>query len=132
MAVQANLQPSSRPVLHAVRLNHPPFLPCTDTEVIALLANSGADISASNSAHITPLHVATMRGHRDALKLLIGLGANVNASSAGGFTPLHCAIERAHADLVDDLIDSGCRIKNSHPLMVRIMCSFRTAQVPVH
>jgi ankyrin repeat protein len=74
----------------------------TDTTIMKLLIEHGADVNATNDFQETPLHSAIgymelinedvniiMRTRRGIFDLLIDNGANVNARNAEGMTPLH-------------------------------------------
>src|SRR6201996_5865555 len=62
-----------------------------EPQVIRLLLEHGADVSARDDTHSTPLHLASSNGNNDAVKLLIRHGADVNAQDERHMTPLHRA-----------------------------------------
>lgn len=47
-----------------------------EPEVVALLAESGADLSARNKRRQTPLHVAVNKGHVSVIKVLLREGCH--------------------------------------------------------
>jgi len=63
-------------------------------EVVQLLVERGANVSAQDVLGWTPLHVAAGNGHSDVVEFLIGKGVDVNAKDRYGRTPLHYAALR--------------------------------------
>ena len=57
-------------------------------EVVELLIDSGADVSAKDVGGWTPLHLAAGGDHKEIAELLIAEGADVNAKNVDGETPL--------------------------------------------
>ena len=55
----------------------------------------------------TPLHYATVSGHKEIAELLIIKGANVNAKLATDETPLDNAISHGHTETADLLRKHG-------------------------
>ena len=58
--------------------------------VVELLLANKADLHATCEEGFTPLHYASMMGHKKVVKLLLARNADVNAKSSAGATPLHC------------------------------------------
>ena len=58
----------------------------------------------------TPLHLSTIRGHKEIAELLIAKGADVNAKLQDGFTPLHYAADEGHKEVVELLIAKGADV----------------------
>ena len=56
-----------------------------------LLIQHGADVTARDEAHSTPLHLASSKGSSETVKLLICHGADSNARDGKRMTPLHLA-----------------------------------------
>ena len=56
---------------------------------------------------LTPLHVATEKGHTDMVTLLLEHGANVDAVDRLGRSPLHIAIHNDDADLARRLLEAN-------------------------
>ena len=78
------------------------------------LIQYGADVNAGNSQRSTPLHTASMCGHREKALSLIQHGAHVNAE--GGLdqsTPLHNASLRGHNETVLCLIQHGADVNTT-------------------
>ncbi len=75
--------------------------------------DSGVDVNAKNNAEMTPLHYASMMGHKEVSGLLITNGADVNAKSQFqnfGETPLHHAAWGSHKEIVVLLITKGADV----------------------
>ena len=56
-----------------------------------LLIKHGADVTARNDTHSTPLHLASSKGSAESVDLLIQHGSDVNAKDVNQSTPLHLA-----------------------------------------
>ena len=56
-----------------------------------LLIRNGADVTARDDTHSTPLHLASAKGCSETVDLLTNHGADVNAQNAKQATPLHLA-----------------------------------------
>lgn len=63
----------------------------------------------------TPLCLAIVHGHRDAVVLLLQHGADVNRPLVNKKTPLHYAVENDKWDIVHDLIDRGADVNAGSP-----------------
>lgn len=61
-------------------------------DIVQKLVKHGADVNAQTVSGWTPMHIAAMRGHLDALALFLFYGANVNAMSARNETILSTAV----------------------------------------
>jgi ankyrin repeat protein len=61
------------------------------TETVRLLIKHGADVTAQDEAHSTPLHLASSCASTETVRLLIEHGAKVNCNARDGShrTPLH-------------------------------------------
>ena len=60
-------------------------------ETVRLLIKHGADVTARDEAHLTPLHLASSQASTETVRLLIEHGANVSARDRSRRTPLHLA-----------------------------------------
>ena len=54
----------------------------------------------------TPLHLSTIRGHKEIAELLIAKGADVNAKGVNGVTPLFGAVWSGRKEIAELLISS--------------------------
>jgi ankyrin repeat protein len=75
--------------------------------VVELLLNQGANISAVDAMGQTPLHLAAQYGNVDVAALLIEHGADVDARDIFGVTPLQCAAVRGDKNVSSLLIKRG-------------------------
>ena len=60
-------------------------------EIVRLLINHGADVTAQDKTHSTPLHMASSEVNTKIVQLLIEHGADVTVKNEGHSTPLHLA-----------------------------------------
>jgi ankyrin repeat protein len=90
----------------------------SDTTVIQLLLDKGADPNARLRNQTTPLMIAAARSARsggpesatiETMRLLLARGADVNAVNDNGETALHVAVSRGDA-LVKFLAGQGARL----------------------
>lgn len=77
----------------------------------ALLLDSKADHKAAESAGMTVLHLAAMKGRTELLSLLTEKGADISAKNAAGQTPLHLAAAGNHKDVIEWLLGKGAAVK---------------------
>jgi ankyrin repeat protein len=59
---------------------------------------------SKDTAGLTPLHRAALRGHKDVAEFLLAHKADVNAKDDFGATPLLCAALRGYTDVVELLL----------------------------
>lgn len=79
-------------------------------EIAALPDFSGVgapSVSMRNPAGTTPLHVAAIRGDRNAVRVLLDASADPNAVDEGGCTPLHEALKAPHLQVARMLVAAG-------------------------
>lgn len=62
--------------------------------IVDLLIENGANVSASSQDGWTPLHNAANNGHLSILKKLIEKGADVNVKKDDGYIALHNAAQK--------------------------------------
>jgi hypothetical protein len=80
-----------------------------DVAVIRQRLDAGEFVDARDERGMTPLHLATMKGHTDAAGLLLDHGADPNARAEGDMTPLHFAAMLAHPEMAGLLVRRGAR-----------------------
>ena len=61
-------------------------------EILRCLIENGADVNGVNKVKHTPLMIAAIRGHINALTLLIKHGADVDLQDSDGYKALHFAV----------------------------------------
>ncbi|CAE8668500.1 unnamed protein product, partial [Polarella glacialis] len=82
-------------------------------EVVKLLLEAAASISASDSRAVQPLHLAAQGGSKETLSLLIVARAKLEAVDSDRQTALHFAARAgAPKALVDVLLEQGARVGN--------------------
>ena len=80
-----------------------------DVEKLSELLASGAgkNINKQDDMKQTPLHMASDRGHLEAVKVLMAHGANLDVQDEDGLSPLHTAVMCEHEDIVRVLVEGG-------------------------
>lgn len=93
-----------------------------DVEMIAELLDDGVDVNETGLA--TPLQMAAMFSHTEAMKLLIERGADVEAQTPIG-SALHIAAKTGNTEILTLLLDAGAELNrpdrdNYTPLMTAV------------
>jgi hypothetical protein len=76
----------------------------------ALLEEHPEWLNATSWGNWTPLHRASLAGHKDIVAFLISEGAALEAKSDLGMTPLYVAIYEQREDVARHLIDNGADV----------------------
>src|ERR1700761_1690619 len=87
--------------------------PGDKVDTVQLLIRNGADVTARDNTHLTPLHLASAKGCPETVDLLIQQGADVNARNVRQATPLHLAASSRLAlegTIIRILLRSGANI----------------------
>ena len=100
-------------------------------EDVEVLLGQDANVNEQTATGLTPLHLASARGHDAVVKLLINKGANVDAKTGrvdvglytnrpviatrklppdGGYTSLHLAVLCGNKKIIEMLVDNGADI----------------------
>lgn len=82
------------------------------SDVILYLKERPESLHLGNSFSIdwTPLHYATIHGHRTIVKYLLGLGAHVDALAFDMSTSLHYAAAKNYLGIMQLLLEAGANI----------------------
>jgi hypothetical protein len=75
-----------------------------NTELVSLLLDQGALVTATDHNGSTPLHLACQKGHQATVLLLLGEDSLINAVDIRGNTCLHFACSNGHRECVKALI----------------------------
>lgn len=67
------------------------------------LIHSGADVNATQSGDVTPLHLAAAQGKLEMVELLLRFGASPTIRTGHGKLPAELARERGHSHLAEHL-----------------------------
>ena len=67
----------------------------------------GAKINASDPDGFSPLHEASLKGHKHIVLKLIALEAQINLQDNDGWSPLHHTAAAGHLEVVKALIENG-------------------------
>ena len=82
-------------------------------EIVKLLLQHDADITAQSSSGNTALHYAAIGGHQDVVRLLLEHGANIEEHNENGHTPLMEAAAHGQVGVGKILLEAGAGI-NTH------------------
>jgi len=87
------------------------------TELCSVLLNADADPDMHGPSQVTPLCLASQRGHSDVVRALIDAKCEVNCSAdiehSQSVTPLHLAVRNGHTDVVRLLVSAGADVEAS-------------------
>src|SRR3990172_1504749 len=84
------------------------FSACKNGNVEALnsllLKYSANIVNQTIENRVTPLFIASYKGHVEVVSLLLNKGANVNQARKDGYTPLYIASQNGHINIVHLLL----------------------------
>ncbi|KAM9823593.1 ankyrin repeat and sterile alpha motif domain-containing protein 1B [Neosynchiropus ocellatus] len=87
----------------------------------------GLNVNCTDSSGYTPLHHASLNGHRDVVLKLIQFEASTDVADSKGCVPLHLAAWRGDVDIVRILIHhrpSHCRVnQQNHEMETALHCA---------
>uniref|UniRef100_A0A669EBW0 Ankyrin repeat and sterile alpha motif domain containing 1B n=1 Tax=Oreochromis niloticus TaxID=8128 RepID=A0A669EBW0_ORENI len=87
----------------------------------------GLNVNCTDSSGYTPLHHASLNGHREVVLKLLQFEASTNVSDSKGCFPLHLAAWRGDVDIVRILIHHGpshCRVnQQNHEKETALHCA---------
>uniref|UniRef100_A0A8C7ZPJ3 Ankyrin repeat and sterile alpha motif domain containing 1B n=1 Tax=Oryzias sinensis TaxID=183150 RepID=A0A8C7ZPJ3_9TELE len=87
----------------------------------------GLNVNCTDSSGYTPLHHASLNGHRDVVLKLLQFEASTNVADSKGCSPLHLAAWRGDVDIVRILIHHGpshCRVnQQNHERETALHCA---------
>ncbi|KAL0963000.1 hypothetical protein UPYG_G00348200 [Umbra pygmaea] len=87
----------------------------------------GLNVNCADGSGYTPLHHASLNGHRDVVLKLLQYEASTNVADSKGCFPLHLAAWRGDVDIVRILIHHGpshCRVnQQNHELETALHCA---------
>ena len=100
-----------RTVLHWMAMTIP-----EQPELVTMLLENGADVSARNRDQNTPLHYAAERGALKTMEILLSKGADISAKNKSGETPLHRAFyaEVKNPKVVTYLLEKGADVNTQN------------------
>lgn len=105
-------------------------------KLVDLLISKGADVNVPDEDNISPLYIASSKGHSNIVRTLLNNGADVTISRIArtrehknqNESPLHGAVFNCHEDVVEILCEAGANTnrlnsRGQSPLVVA--CSLR-------
>ena len=78
-----------------------------DFNATKALLERGAEPDLADPVGATPLHIASLKGNKDAVQLLLNAGADINRVNQDGLTPLQYATVWGRTDIVNLLRENG-------------------------
>ncbi|MDQ8191980.1 ankyrin repeat domain-containing protein [Roseibacillus persicicus] len=86
-----------------------------EPELIEILANRGADLSATNQYGESPVHIAIGSGSFDVLKPLFQQGVSLDAADDSGARPIHLAVMHRDPLSLRELLSLGANPNSPGP-----------------
>lgn len=81
-----------------------------ELELLESLLDKGASTNFCDQYGLTALHIAAIKGNKNAVMILVEYGANLECQDSDGNTPLHLAVESGCNETVEVLINRGANI----------------------
>ena len=97
-----NIDDASTPLHLSSRKGH--------VDLVRMLLEHGAGVSAQDKDGWTPLHWALCEGHVNVAWMLVERGADVSVQSKDGWSPLHWASSEGHVEEARMLIERGANV----------------------
>ena len=64
------------------------------------MVERGADINEARDNGVTPLSIASEKGHVEVARILVDGGADINKAANDGQTPLYAATSNNHTEII--------------------------------
>lgn len=81
-----------------------------ELELLESLLDKGASTNFCDQYGLTALHIAAIKGNKNAVMILVEYGANLECQDSDGNTPLHLAVESGCNETVEVLVNRGANI----------------------
>ncbi len=109
------------PLIQAVANGHG-----VNRSVVALLAQAGVNLEATDLNGNTAASAAAWRGEAEVLRALGAFGADLQRANPLGFAPLHLAVSRGHLEAARALVELGSSVNaaahdGSTPLLLAVV-----------
>ena len=88
-----------------------PLFLASDSSVLRLLLERGADINAQDERGWTPLYSVSINGVVEVMRLLLEYGADVEVKTKDGRTPLHAVSMYGEVEVVRLLLEHGADLE---------------------
>ena len=79
-------------------------------EIQTILSKKSGLLDARNNDNLTPLHLASILGHRNIVEFLLSKGPDIDAKNTYGMTPLYFAVIRDKLETTSLLIEKGANV----------------------
>jgi ankyrin repeat protein len=106
--------------------------PNANTETIQVLLEHGADVTARDDTHSTPLHLAASNTSPEIVRLLIKHGADINTLDGNRKMPLYLALSEGSHEIARMLIELGADVttrNDTHTTPLHLASSARSPEI---